>query len=136
MIGVLTHLDVYGGWLAAVVGGLVALGWLVKRVVRVVRVTWARCKEIARKIDTLEELAGYELNSNGGGSIKDRVGKIPALEASVADLTTASGNHTERLGSLEGSLAGALDRIAALSTTQVVVTSDATTVLTEAGKQQ
>lgn len=133
MIGVLANLDDYGGWIAGVVAGLVAIGWLARRVARAIRATWHRAKEIGRKIDTLEELAGYELNSNGGGSIKDRVAKIPELER-------RSESHDRNLRGIRAEQSAARDRLGALeqavasltpAATSVVVTSDTTTVTTE-----
>jgi hypothetical protein len=119
VIRVLSHLDVYGGWLAAVVAGLVALGWLLRHVSKVVRVTVARFKEIGRKIDTLEELAGYELNHNGGGSIKDRVAGIPVLANKVHTLELSLEEHIKTCPPPPPA-------------TSVVVTPDGTTVTTEA----
>ena len=63
-------------WLAAVVAGLGALGWLGKKTW--VGIRWLR--RFARKADALLDIADYELNPNGGGSIKDRIARIPGLE--------------------------------------------------------
>lgn len=148
MWALLAHLDDYAGWLAAVVAGLAALGWLGRRVWRIGREVVRRAKEVARKIDTLEELAGYELNPNGGGSIKDRVGKIPALEETVRELSNKYESHdrnlrgiradqratSERVGVVEEVLSGVVDRLSSLSppATSVVVTPETTTVETKA----
>lgn len=118
MAGWLSHLDDYGGWLAAVVAGLAALGWLVKRIRRVVGETVKRAKEIGRKIDTLEELAGYELNHNGGGSIKDRVAGIPVLANKVHSLELSLAEHIKQCPPPPPA-------------TSVVVTPEGTTVTTE-----
>lgn len=118
MPGWLLHLDEYGGWLAAVVAGLVALGWLIRHVRKVVREVVKRAKEIGRKIDTLEELAGYELNHNGGGSIKDRVSVIPELANKIHTLERSLDDHIKTCPPPP-------------QATSVVVTPDGTTVTTE-----
>lgn len=118
MPGWLANLDDYGLWLAAVVAGLGALGWLVRHVVKILRATTARFKEIGRKIDTLEELAGYELNHNGGGSIKDRVAGIPVLANKVHTLEQSLEAHIRTCPPPP-------------QATSVVVTPDGTTVTTE-----
>lgn len=75
---VLEHLADYGGLLASITAGLTALGWLVRRGLKV-----------ARQIDALHDLAQYELKPNGGGSIKDKVNQIPGLVMRVGALETA-----------------------------------------------
>ena len=140
-MGLLSQLDDYGLWLAAVVGGLGALGWLGRRVYRIARTIIERAHDVARKIDTLDALAGYELKANGGGSIKDRVGKIPSLEAAVADLTAQAASHERNLRGIRADQRDTkakveeLDgRVASLAipATSVVVGPDTTTVETKA----
>lgn len=82
MPGILAQLDDGGVWLAAVVGGLVALGWLIRKTFRGYR----KLNDFLRKADVILDIAEYELQHNGGGSIKDSVSKIPALLLDVAVL--------------------------------------------------
>jgi hypothetical protein len=82
MPGFLSHLDDGGIWLAAVVGGMVALGWLARKTWRGYR----KLNDFLRKADVILDIAEYELQHNGGGSIKDSVSKIAGIESDVAEL--------------------------------------------------
>lgn len=101
MSHLLTHLDDYGGWLAAVVAGLAALGWLIRRAFRIVSGTAHRAREVARKIDRLDELASLELQTNGGGSMKDCVALVPILLHRVTAVEIKLDEHLKKKG--EGS---------------------------------
>jgi hypothetical protein len=82
MPDVITHLDDGSLWLAAVVSGLVALGWLVRKAWRGYR----KLDDFLRKADVILDIASYELQHNGGGSIKDGASQIPGLVRDVAEL--------------------------------------------------
>jgi len=79
---ILEHLDDGGLWLAAVVAGLTALGWILRKLRR----GYLRVKPWVRRVDIVLDLAEYELQHNHGGSIKDAVSKIEGIERDVADL--------------------------------------------------
>ena len=78
----IAHLPDGGLWLSGVVAGFVALGWLTKRALRGYR----KLNEFLKKADVILDIAEYELQHNGGGSIKDSVSKIPGIVADVAAL--------------------------------------------------
>lgn len=72
-------LEVINSWVGVLVGivaGLAALGKLTQLARRAV--LWAI--RLGHKIDRLDDIASYELQHNGGGSIKDAVSRIPQLE--------------------------------------------------------
>jgi len=79
---ILEHLDDGGLWLAAVVAGLTAVGWILRKLRR----GYLRVKPWVRRVDIVLDLAEYELQHNHGGSIKDAVSKIAGIEKDVADL--------------------------------------------------
>jgi len=79
---IVSHLDDGGLWLAAVVAGLTALGWILRKLRR----GYLRVKPWVRRVDIVLDLAEYELQHNHGGSIKDAVSKIEGIERDVADL--------------------------------------------------
>ena len=79
---IVSHLDDGGLWLAAVVAGLTAAGWLLRKLRR----GYLRVKPWVRRVDIVLDLAEYELQHNHGGSIKDAVSKIEGIERDVADL--------------------------------------------------
>ena len=79
---IVSHLDDGGLWLAAVVAGLTAAGWLLRKLRR----GYLRVKPWVRRVDIVLDLAEYELQHNHGGSIKDAVSKIAGIEKDVADL--------------------------------------------------
>ena len=82
MGGLIEHLDDGGLWLAAVVAGLTALGWILRKMRR----GYLRIKPWVRRVDIVLDLAEYELQHNHGGSIKDAVSKIAGIEKDVTDL--------------------------------------------------
>ncbi len=69
MTGALAHVDSVAVWLAAVAAGLAGLGYLARKSWQAV--AWLR--RLGLKIERLDDLASYELQHNGGSSIKDRV---------------------------------------------------------------
>jgi hypothetical protein len=79
MPDVLAHLDDYGLYVAGVVAGLTALGFLLKGARRLIR--WA--VGLGRTIDALNDLAQYELRPNHGGSLKDHAAQVPPLVGRV-----------------------------------------------------
>jgi len=91
------QLDAYGLWLAAVVAGLTALGWLCKKAYKGVTSAYKGGRALVRRIDALADIAEYQLNNNGGGSMLD---KIERSERATDHLT---GTVTE--------LAGVVDRL-------------------------
>ena len=93
-IDFLRQLDDGALWLAAVVAGLTAAGWLIRKSWRGYR----KLNEFLRKADVILDIAEYELQHNGGGSIKDSVSKIPGIEKDVADLK--AGAEVLRLGAV------------------------------------
>ena len=104
---IVSHLDDGGLWLAAVVAGLTALGWLLRKGRR----GYLRLKPWVQRIDVVLDLAEYELQHNGGGSIKDSVSKIGGIERDVAELK--AGAEILRAGAV-GIAAGAAEMRAAL----------------------
>lgn len=96
------HVQEWALWLAAVVAGLTALGWLWTRLRRVVRrlVRWWRAVE--RRFDALEALVQHELNPNTGTSMKDALGRVEAAQREhLQDAATAFGEINQRLAVLE-----------------------------------
>lgn len=67
------QLDSLGLWLAAVVAGLTALGWLARKAYRGVRKAYKAGREFARRAHAVLEVAEYQLNNNGGGSLLDKI---------------------------------------------------------------
>lgn len=101
----LTNLDDYGLWLAAVVAGLGALGWLGRKLWRAVRALHRRMTEIGREVDALHELAQRELTDSEDGdehSTKDyaRIAAGHALAIETLQHTVA--RNDRRLSALEG----------------------------------
>lgn len=66
------NIDDYAIWLTAVVGGLIALGWLVKRV----RAKATQVSALLVRIDVAVTLAEHELRPNSGSSLYDKIGRI------------------------------------------------------------
>lgn len=93
---ILRNLDSYSAWIAAVVAGLTAVGWLVRRTVRGLRTLIRRATELARKIDALEAVAQRELNPPPG--TEDTTKELARQAASVA---TALELLEARVGKLE-----------------------------------
>jgi hypothetical protein len=113
----LTHLDDGGLWLGAVVTGLVAVGYLLKKA----RNGYKRAKPWLKRVGAVLELAEYELQHNGGGSIKDSVSKIPGIERDVAALKEGdavlregAGIIAERAADMRQALAEHVDQAAAI----------------------
>ena len=82
---VLANLDDYGTWVAAVVAGLVAVGWLMRRAYRAIRETLRRARELGRKIDALDVLASREL-TYGDDSTKDLARQAAGIALAVESL--------------------------------------------------
>jgi hypothetical protein len=81
-------------WLTAVVAGMGAIGWLLKRM----RSLYLSAKPWLARAKVVVELAEYELQHNGGGSIKDAVAQLPAIAEDVAALK--AGAEVLRLGAI------------------------------------
>lgn len=88
-MNVLNQVDDYAGWIAAVAAGLAGAGYLAKRA----RVGVRRLRELASKIDVLEGLAVYELQHNGGNSIKDRIAQIPGISKRLGEVEKTLAAH-------------------------------------------
>lgn len=82
----MSHLDEYGTYLAALVAGVVALGWIIRKMRRAVRA-----------LDAIERVVARELTHNHGTSMKDDVHgvartlgliarRVDALEQRVTEL--------------------------------------------------
>lgn len=101
---VLANLDDYGLWLAAVVAGLGALGWLGRKLWRAVRALHRRMTEIGRKIDALDDLAQRELTEGEPGerSTKDYARIAAGHALAIETLEHKVGNNDRRLSALEG----------------------------------
>lgn len=82
MIPFLSQVDDGALWLAAVVAGLTALGWLLRKARR----GYQALKPWVCRVGIVLDLAEYELQHNGGGSIKDSVSEIPRIRKDVAQL--------------------------------------------------
>lgn len=104
----LAHLDDGGLWLAAVVAGLTALGWLLRKMWRGYR----KLDAFMKKADVVLDIAAYEMQHNGGGSIKDAASKLPGIERDVAELK--AGAQVLREGAI-GIAAGAAEMRQALA---------------------
>ena len=85
----LNHLGDYGLWLGGCASGLAAIGYGWRQAKKVIR--WGR--KLTRTVDALNDLAQYELNHNGGGSIKDHAAKVPALVEQVSRLDSRFTEH-------------------------------------------
>lgn len=82
----LRHVDDIGVWFAAVVAGLTALGWVGKRIRR----AYLAARPWIDRAKAVVELAEYELQHNGGGSIKDGVAMIGPLRKEVTAIQRAA----------------------------------------------
>lgn len=100
---VLGNLDDYGLWLAAVVAGLGALGWLTRKTWRAVRALHRRMTEIGREVDALHELAQRELTEGESGdpSTKDYARIAAGHALAIEKLQHTDRDHEARLASLE-----------------------------------
>ena len=88
MLDTIGNWDNWGVWMAGVVGGLAALGWLARKGYKLV--TW-----IARLFKLLDK----QLRRNGGASMFDRV------ETTASDVAHLKGTVTEIVGTVEQLLA-------------------------------
>jgi hypothetical protein len=102
------HVQEWALWLAAVVAGLTAVGWLWSRLVRAARRVrrWWRAAE--RRFDALEALVQHELNPNTGTSMKDALGRVEA----------AQHKHLQEAAEAFSSINGRLAVLEAVGTTQ------------------
>lgn len=89
MIEVIGEVDDWALWLAAVVAGLTALGWIGRRTRR----AYNRLKPWVCKLQAVLDIAEYELQHNGGGSIKDAVSEIPALRRGLSTVSDSLDAH-------------------------------------------
>lgn len=69
--------------LSAIVGGLVALGWLLKRAVSGVRTMRRWAREWAERFAVVEGLVHHELTPNSGSSVKDALARLETRLAIV-----------------------------------------------------
>lgn len=81
----------YGLALAGIVAGFGAIGWAGKNI----REGYKWALRLGRTVDALNDLAQYELNHNGGGSIKDHAAKVPALVDKVDGIERRLGEHLD-----------------------------------------
>ena len=88
---ILTNLDDYGAWVAAVVAGLGALGWLGRRTWRVCRAVRRRALELGRKIDALELVAVRELDGDAG-STREHARQAAQIALALEDLQRRMAN--------------------------------------------
>lgn len=91
----LEHLDDRMLWITAVVGGIGALLWFTRRTYRVVKKAAKYLIALVKKLDALADLADYQLNNNGGGSMIDKI------ESQGRDIAHLTGTTAEIAGSLE-----------------------------------
>lgn len=82
---ILGNLDGYGTWLAAVVAGLVAAGWLLRKAYRGVRTFHRRATDLGRKIDALDKIVDREL-TDGGDSVKSLTRQSASIALAVEGL--------------------------------------------------
>ena len=82
MPDIIANADNWGLWIAGVVAGLTALGFLLRGLRRGIR--WIL--NLGRTLDALNDLAQYELRPNHGGSIKDHAAQVPPLVQRVNEL--------------------------------------------------
>lgn len=73
-MNLLAQLDDIGVWLAAVAGGLAAVGFLARK-------AWST----ARTVDRVAHLLEHELNHNSGKSVKDLTTWTKAAVTRIAD---------------------------------------------------
>lgn len=100
---VLANLDGYSLWLAAVVAGLTALGWLLRKAVRAIRTGWHRATELARKLDALERVVTRELTTEGSEdtTTKDYARLAAGHATAIEALEQRAIVHDRRLELLE-----------------------------------
>lgn len=71
-------LDEHSVYLAAIVAGLTALGWLLRKAWRGLLALRRFLREARRRFDALERLVIHELNPNSGSSLKDAMARVEA----------------------------------------------------------
>lgn len=81
-----SHVDNLALWLTAVVAGMGAIGWLLKKIRR----GYLTAKPWVARAKAVVELAEYELQHNGGGSIKDGVAQIIPMRAEITAIQAAA----------------------------------------------
>lgn len=101
-------------WLAAVVAGLGALGWLYSKAAKAVRagVEWGRAW--SARFDALDHLVTHELTPNSGSSIKDAVGR---LEARQEAMEVRQEEHVQLSAGAQEAIEARLDNVEAVSKT-------------------
>lgn len=128
---VLTQLDDYGLWLAAVVAGLTAIGWLCRYLVRSYSKTYKWVKRAADRIDALDDLPGtldtidqigtqvealtaqvqtihHEVTPNDGGSMKDSARRT---EAAVKRVESEQVEQRKDTGGLRAEVRSLRERV-------------------------
>lgn len=70
------HLQEWAVWVAAVVAGLTAVGWLGHRLRRGFRRAWSTWASWERRWDALDRLVTHELQPNTGSSMKDALARL------------------------------------------------------------
>lgn len=99
---VIANLDDYSAWLAAVVAGLVALGWLARKVWRAIREARRRALELGRKIDALDRVVVRELSHGRGEVTTKDYARIAAGHATAIESLEQRATRVEtRLDALE-----------------------------------
>lgn len=89
-------------WVAAVVAGLGALGWLWVRVRRLYVAGRNRVLRWGARFDALDALVSHELQPNTGSSMKDSLRRLEATQAEHIRMATAAHEVLEdRLQHLE-----------------------------------
>lgn len=71
-------------WLAAVVAGLTALGWLTRKTWRFIKKARAKARALGEKFDTLVELIDHEMKPNSGASLRDAIDRTEKSSAGTA----------------------------------------------------
>jgi hypothetical protein len=96
------HVQEWALWLAAVVAGLTALGWLWVRGRRLYVRARAGVRGWVARFDALDALVSHELQPNTGTSMKDSLRRLEETQADHIALAAATHEVIEeRLGRLE-----------------------------------
>lgn len=108
---VAAHLDDWGVYLAAVGGGLAALGWIFKHL----RSGFKQAGRMVKRIDVLGDMVERELANNGGKTLKDKTDRTSEAVDALAETLDAAvetvdviAEKVERLQSVETKLDGHL----------------------------
>ncbi len=108
----LANLDDYGVWIAAVVGGLVALGWLAKKTRQGIR----EIRHFTNDIRKVLRVADHQLTNNGGTSLLDKVDRIErnldAVTEVVDGLAERFDDHLTTLAEANRAMWPAVEQIA------------------------